>query len=406
MSRNPLDGRQVALGVTGSIAAYKAIGIASSLTQQGARVDVVMTPEATRLVQPLSFEAITRQPASVDMFELDTDGGIRHVTIGRAAEALVVAPATAHTIAKLALGLADDMVSATALSCAAPAVLAPAMESNMWRHPATREHIRTLRERGWTIVEPEVGHLASGAVGEGRLADPDVIVGAVRQLFAREGDLAGWRVAVTAGGTREPLDPVRYLSNRSSGKMGYAVAETARDRGAAVTLITSAGLQAPLALEVVQVERAVEMRDAVLAALPEIDVLVMAAAVADYRPIEAAEQKIKKHGRDLSMELTLNPDIIEQATERRGDLARPIIVGFAAETTDLVENARKKLQRKRLDLLVANDVSIEGSGFASDFNKVVILRRDGSESELPLLPKTEVAHLIWDEILAIEATRG
>jgi len=405
-SRNPLEGRRVALGVTGSIAAYKAVNIASALTQQGALVDVVMTPEATRLVQPLSFEAITHRSAAADMFELDSGGGIRHVTVGRAAEVFVVAPATAHSIAKLAIGLADDMVSATALSCAAPAVLAPAMETNMWQHPATQEHIRTLRQRGWTIVEPEVGHLASGAVGEGRLADPEAIVGAVKQVLGRDGDLGGWRVAVTAGGTREPLDPVRFISNRSSGKMGYAVAETARDRGAAVTLITSASLRPPYGMTVVAVERAGQMRDAVMSVLPEIDALVMAAAVADYRPVEAANQKIKKRAASLSLDLTLTPDILEEVMERQTDGKRPLIVGFAAETGDLVANARKKLEGKRLDLVVANDVSLEGSGFESDFNKVVILRRDGIDTELPLLPKTEVAHRLWDEALALRAHRG
>lgn len=401
-----LDGRRVALGVTGSIAAYKAVGIASALTQQGALVDIVMTSEATRLVQPLSFEAITHRPVAVDMFELDSQGGIRHVTIGRAADVFVVAPATAHSTAKLALGLADDMVSATALSCSAPGVLAPAMESSMWRHPATQEHVRTLRERGWTIVEPEVGHLASGAVGEGRLADPEAIIGAVKQVLARAGDLAGWRVAVTAGGTREPLDPVRYISNRSSGKMGYAVAEAARDRGASVTLITSAGLPPPFGLRIVEVEQAIEMRDAVLSTLAEIDALVMAAAVADYRPVEAADQKIKKGGERVAFELTLTPDILEEVMEGRGTGKRPIVVGFAAETNDLVANARKKLLAKQLDLIVANDVSLEGSGFASDFNKVVILRRDGSESDLPLLPKTDVANRLWDEVLAVSGPLG
>jgi phosphopantothenoylcysteine decarboxylase/phosphopantothenate--cysteine ligase len=402
-SRNPLEHRRVALGVTGSIAAYKAVGIASVLTQQGALVDVVMTPEAIRLVQALSFEAITHRPACADMFELDADGGIRHVTVGRAAEVFVVAPATAHSIAKLALGLADDMVSATALSCAAPGVLAPAMETNMWQHPATRDHVRILRERGWTIVEPEVGHLASGAVGEGRLADPEAIVGAVKQVLGRAGDLAGWRVAVTAGGTREPLDPVRYLSNRSSGKMGYAVAESARDRGATVTLITSAALPQPFGVKAVAVDQAAQMRDAVMSVLPEVDALVMAAAVADYRPIAAAGQKIKKHAERLSLDLTLTSDILDEVMESKVDGRRPLVVGFAAETADLVANARKKLQGKRLDLVVANDVSLEGSGFDSDFNKVVMLRRDGSETELPLLPKMDVAHRLWDEALALRA---
>jgi phosphopantothenoylcysteine decarboxylase/phosphopantothenate--cysteine ligase len=335
------------------------------------------------------------------MFALDTDGGIRHVTVGSAAEVFVVAPATAHSIAKLALGLADDMVSATALSCAGPGVLAPAMETNMWRHAATREHVETLRGRGWTIVEPEVGHLASGAVGEGRLADPEAIVGAAKQALGRAGDLAGWRVAVTAGGTREPLDPVRYLSNRSSGKMGYAIAESARDRGATVTLITTAALHPPYGVRTLDVEQASQMRDAVLSVLPEIDALVMAAAVADYRPAAVADQKIKKHPDAFSLDLALTSDILDEVVETRLDGKRPLVIGFAAETDDLVGNARKKLQRKRLDLIVANDVSLEGSGFESDFNKVTMLRRDGTETDLPLLPKIDVAHRLWDEALAL-----
>jgi phosphopantothenoylcysteine decarboxylase/phosphopantothenate--cysteine ligase len=398
-ARNPLDGKRVALGVTGSIAAYKAASIASGLIQLGAIVDVVMTPEAAQLVQPLTFQAITHRPVAMDMFHLLAETEIGHVSIGHAADAFIIAPATAHSIAKLALGLADDMVTTTALATRAPVVLAPAMETNMWRHVATQAHIATLRGRGWTVVEPESGHLASGAVGEGRLVAPERIVEVAKTVLGSRGDLAGWRVAVTAGGTREPIDPVRFISNRSSGKMGYAIAEAARDRGAGVTLITSAALPVPYGVRAVAVERAREMRDAVMAVLSEIDVLVMAAAVADYEPTEEADEKIKKTGHGLTLELLATPDILAEAAERRGAAASPILVGFAAETSDLVRNARDKLVRKRLDLLVANDVTLENSGFASDFNKVTIFRRDGGEADLSLMPKIEVAHFIWDEVL-------
>jgi phosphopantothenoylcysteine decarboxylase/phosphopantothenate--cysteine ligase len=273
------------------------------------------------------------------------------------------------------------------------------METNMWRHAATQGHVATLRARGWTVVEPDSGHLASGAIGEGRLAAPEQIVEVVKTVLGSGGDLTGWRVAVTAGGTREPIDPVRFISNRSSGKMGYAVAEAARDRGATVTLITSAALPVPYGVRAVAVERAREMRDAVMTIHSEIDVLVMAAAVADYEPSEAAAEKIKKTGQGLTLELSATPDILAEAAERRGGAASPILVGFAAETSDLLRNARDKLIRKRLDLLVANDVTLENSGFTSDFNKVTILRRDGGEADLPHMPKIEVAHFIWDEVL-------
>ncbi|MBM2811423.1 MAG: bifunctional 4'-phosphopantothenoylcysteine decarboxylase/phosphopantothenoylcysteine synthetase [Chloroflexi bacterium] len=405
--RNPLRGRRVALGVTGSIAAYKAVAIASSLTQQGALVDVVMTPEATRLVQPLSFQAITHRPVAWDMFELLAATEIGHVSIGHGADLLVVAPATAHSIAKLALGLADDMLGTTALATLAPGLIAPAMETNMWLHPATQGHLATLRARGWTVVEPESGHLASGASGEGRLAPPEMIVDVAKHLLAQGGDLSGWRVIVTAGGTREPIDPVRYVSNRSSGKMGYAAAEAARDRGAVVTLITTTGQQPPAGITTVDVEQATKMRDAVVAAFAEIDVLVMAAAVADYAPIEIAPDKIKKSGSSMLLELALTPDILGEVAGLGSNGQRPLIVGFAAETENLVENARAKLARKRLDLIVANDVSQPGGVFASDANKVTMIRSDGTSIDLPLLPKIDVAHALWDEVLAARrAGRG
>ncbi len=399
--RNPLAGRRVALGVTGSIAAYKAVSIASSLTQQGALVDVVMTPEAAQLVQPLSFQAITHRPVALDMFHLLAETEIGHVSIGRAADIFVVAPATAHTIAKLALGLADDMVATTALATRAPCVLAPAMETGMWRHPTTQQHVATLRQHGWHVVEPESGHLASGVRGEGRLAPPELIVDVLKHILARSGDLAGLRVVITAGGTREPIDPVRYLSNRSSGKMGYAVAEAARDRGAEVTLISTTGAPGPAGTIVQAVERAVEMRDAVVQALAEADVLVMAAAVADYQPVKAAAAKIKKREGLPSIELEPTPDILAEVSRARRAGGRPLVVGFAAETNDVLANARAKLAEKQPDLLVANDVTLEGSGFGTDTNKVTILDRSGAVHNLPLLPKLEVAHEIWDRVLVL-----
>jgi phosphopantothenoylcysteine decarboxylase / phosphopantothenate---cysteine ligase len=405
-SRNPLADRRVALGVSGSIAAYKAITIASSLTQQGALVDVVMTSEAAQLVQPLSFQAITHRPVALDMFHLLAETEIGHVSIGQAADAFVVAPATAHTIAKLALGLADDMVTTTALTTRAPCLIAPAMETGMWRHPATQEHVATLGRRGWHIIEPEAGHLASGATGEGRLAPPELIVDMVKHVLAQAGDLTGWRVVVTAGGTREPVDPVRYISNRSSGKMGYAIAEAARDRGADVTLISTTGARAPVGVTVVAVERAVEMRDAVVRAVRDADVLVMAAAVADYQPVKAAASKIKKRDGLAGIDLAPTPDILAEVGASRDPGSHVILVGFAAETNDLIANARTKLTEKRLDLLVANDVTLEGSGFGTDTNKVTILDRAGRAEELPLLPKGEVAHLLWDRILDVRASRA
>jgi len=400
-STNPLDARRIALGVTGSIAAYKAVAVASALVQQGALVDVVMTPEAAQLVQPLSFQAITHRAVSLDMFHLLAETEIGHVSIGRAAEAYVIAPATAHTIAKLALGLADDMVTTTALATTAPVVLAPAMETAMWRNAATQSHVASLRQRGWTIVEPGIGHLASGASGEGRLADPAWIVDVTKHVLAASGDLSGRRVVVTAGGTREPIDPVRFIGNRSSGKMGFALSEAARDRGASVTLITTVEPEPRAGVTVLRVERAAEMRDAVLALLPNVDTLIMAAAVADYAPAEAAAQKIKKGGQELSIQLALTPDVLADVAAVKAGAARPVVVGFAAETQDVLANAKQKLVRKGLDLLVANDVSRSDIGFGSDFNLVTLLYPDGRHVELPKLPKVDVAHAIWDAVIPL-----
>jgi phosphopantothenoylcysteine decarboxylase/phosphopantothenate--cysteine ligase len=389
------------LGVTGSIAAYKAVALASALTQARALVDVILTREATELVRPLSFQAITHRPAYMEMFHLLAETEIGHVTLGHEADVVVIAPATAHTLARLALGLGDDLLTTTVLATRAPLVLAPAMETNMLLHPATQGHLATLRERGGLIVEPGHGHLASGVVGPGRLAEPDAILDVIRGVLARRGDLAGWRVVVTAGGTQEPIDPVRVIANRSSGKMGYAVAQAARDRGAAVTLVTApTALAAPRGVDVVRVATAAEMCDAVLAAIRQADALVMAAAVADFQVAERRGQKIKKDGQRLTLELVPTPDILAAVAARPAPDGL-IVVGFAAESEDLVANARAKLQRKRLDLIVANDVTQEGSGFGTDTNQVALLDRWGAEELLPLLPKREVAHHIWDRVRAL-----
>ena len=402
MGRDVLNGKHVVLGVTGSIAAYKAVALASALHQAGALVDVAMTPEAAELVRPLSFQAITHRPVALEMFALLAETEIGHVTLGQRADAVLVAPATAHTLAKVAHGLSDDLVSTTILATRAPVVMAPAMDAGMYENPAVRENVQKLRERGYVIVEPDVGHLASGLVGRGRLADQEVILGTLRQALGHGGDLAGWRVVVTAGGSQEAIDPVRVVTNRSSGKMGYALAEAARDRGAEVILIAApTALPDPVGVATCHVQSAEQMCLAVLAALERADALIMAAAVADFRPRRAADQKIKKSEARLTIELEPTTDILAATIGRgRPDLVR---VGFAAESERLVENARGKLERKRLDLIVANDISLPGSGFAAVQNKVTILGRDGLEVDLPLLPKGDVAHAILDQVVRLKA---
>ncbi|MFN8632292.1 MAG: bifunctional phosphopantothenoylcysteine decarboxylase/phosphopantothenate--cysteine ligase CoaBC [Chloroflexota bacterium] len=405
MTREILHGKRIVLGVTGSIAAYKALTVASSLTKAGALVDVVMTPQATELIRPLAFQATTLRPVAVEMFGMLNQTEISHVSLGHHADVVCIAPATAHTLAKLALGLADDLVTTTCLATRAPLVIAPAMDADMYDHPAVQANVQTLRERGATIVEPSYGRMASGLVGQGRLAEPPEIVDTLRIVLARDGDLQGWRVVVTAGGTREAIDPVRYISNHSSGKMGYAVAEAARDRGASVVLISApTALTPPLGVDVRRVESAAQMHDAVMAALPEANLLVMAAAVADYRPSTVAEQKIKKRDDDLTLHLAKTTDILAATAALANE--RLVRIGFAAESQDLLVNAADKLERKQLDLIVANDISRTDSGFGTDDNAVVLLDRRGEARELPLLPKREVSDRILDEALAIRAARA
>ena len=396
--RSVLAGKKIVLGVTGSIAAYKAAYLASDLTQRGALVDVVMTEPATRLIAPLTFQSLTKRPVHVDMFRLIDNADITHVSLGVNADVIVIAPATANTIARMAHGLADDLLTTTVLAARCPIVLAPAMDAGMYESPATQDNVAKLRGRGVVVVEPEMGRLASGMVGLGRLASLEEIVGRIRWVLGQNGDLAGTSILVTAGGTQEPIDPVRVITNRSSGKMGYAIAEAALDRGARVTLVSApTAIDPPVGVEYVPVTTAEEMRAAVRAKLGRMDALIMAAAVADFRVERVAEQKIKRGESGLQLTLVPNPDILAETAGEDGEKV-PLRVGFAAESDRLVERAREKLVRKKLDLIVANQVDSSGSVFGSDLNEVVILDSAGHETEVKLAPKLEVAHQILDQL--------
>ncbi len=394
-----LNGKRILLGVTGSIAAYKAVELLRLLTGRGAEVQVVMTEAATRFVAPLTFETLSRQPVLLDMWSLAYSHRIGHIEATQRADLFVVAPATAQTLARLALGLADDFLSCIYLASRCPVLVAPAMDCDMFAHPALQENLKRLHDRGVFVVEPDTGPLASGLVGRGRLAELAEILAAVERVLAPTQDLAGRVVLVTAGPTREPLDPVRFLSNRSSGKMGYAIAEAAAARGARVILVSGpTALSAPTGVDVIHVETAQEMYEAVLAKLPAAAVVIKAAAVADYRPAGKAERKIKKEQAVREIALEPTPDILAEVGKRKG---QQIVVGFAAETDDLVANARKKLQRKNLDLVVANDVSQPGAGFDADTNAVKILDPQGTVEDVPTLPKRQVADRILDRVVTL-----
>ena len=396
----PLSGRTIVLGVSGSIAAYKAVEVTSRLVQAGATVEVVMTEAATKFIGPLTFRGITGREPFVDLWATAGPHAEPHVALGRSADLYLIVPASASTIARIAHGLADDFVSLTALAMRGPTLIAPAMDALMWANAATQQNVATLRARGVEFLGPVEGRLASGEVGAGRLMEPAAIVAHARARIGREsGDLAGKRIAVTAGGTREPADPVRFMGNRSTGKMGHAVAEAARDRGADVVLITSAELAPPGATEVVKVETAHQMLDALEAHIASCDALIMAAAVADYRPAEALDRKQKRGGLERwSLELERNPDLI--ASIQREGLIK---VAFAAETDDVLQNAAHKLAAKGAHLMVANDVSAKDAGFAVDTNRVVILDRDGGCDELPLLSKYDCSQRILDRVAALLA---
>jgi len=386
-----LRGRFIVLGVTGSIAAYKSVELARRLTQAGATVQVVMSRSAAEFVRPLTFQALTYRPVEMEMFQIQDERAAGHVAMGRLADVVVIAPATAHIIARLASGFSDDLIATTVLATDAPIVLAPAMETHMWQNAATQANVAILRARGARIVEPESGPLASGDVGPGRLASLERIEAAVAEALVGSQALAGRRVVVTAGPTLEPIDPVRFVSNRSSGKMGYAIAAAAADAGAEVFLVSGpTALRVPAGTQLVPIETAEQLRDAVLGLLPNADAVVMAAAVADYRPIETMERKIKKRdaGKELSLRMTENPDILKAIVAARRPGA--IVIGFKAETGDATAEAGRMLREKKLDLVVANDVSEPGSTFGSDTDRVTFVSADGVEA-LPLLAKTEVA---------------
>ena len=389
----PLAGKHVVLGVTGSIACYKALDLASKLVQAGALVDTIMSYGATQFVTPLAFRSITHRAVVTDSFDPDSEYSVEHVALAQQADVVVVVPATVHCIAKLALGLADDPLTTTIIAAIAPLVVAPAMDGNMYDHPATQANLSTLKERGVVIAGPGTGRLASGLRGVGRLLETPELLGHITYVMGRDGDLAGRTVVVSAGGTMEPLDPVRVITNHSSGKMGYALAEAARDRGASVVLVTApTNLADPALVKVVRVRTAQQMGEAVQEHAEQVDALVMAAAVADYRPAVEAEQKIKKADDELIIHLAKTTDILKTAT------GRFVRVGFAAESENLVQNAKSKVTSKELDLIVANDITAEGSGFGTDTNKVTLIDRNLAVEELPLLSKYDVSNRIWDRV--------
>ncbi len=395
-AHTPLSNRRVVLCVTGSIAAYKSAYIASDLVKLGARVDVVMTESAQRFVGSATFAALSHNPVVTSLWEQNSEISIDHVALGTKADCIVIAPATANSLAKLALGITDDAVTATVLASSAPLVLAPAMDADMFGSASTQSNVATLRERGTIVVGPESGRLASGLVGEGRMSDPSDIVDAVRVAIGfRHGDLVGRRVVVTAGGTREPVDPVRVITNRSTGKMGYAIAEAARDRGAETILISAAtGMRAPWGVETINVSTVDEMCAATLPAAASADVLVMAAAISDFRPSTFTNEKIKKSGsKGITLELEEVEDWMPKAVG-----PRLVKVAFAAETGDAANRGAAKMAAKGATITVANDVTEPGSGFGTDTNRVDIVRADGSIEPLPLMSKYDVGNAILDRV--------
>jgi phosphopantothenoylcysteine decarboxylase/phosphopantothenate--cysteine ligase len=398
-----LSGKRIVLGVTGSIAAYKAVDLASKLTQAGAQVDVILTSAAEKFVTPLTFQSVTGRRAYTDNDLWGSEAHVLHVGLGHDADLLLIAPCTANTLAKLAHGQSDTLLTVTALASQAPLLIAPAMDGGMYEHPATQENLDTLKKRGVYIVEPAEGHLASGLTGVGRLPETQELIGHIRIVLGHQGLLAGKKVLVTAGGTQEPLDPVRVLTNRSSGKQGYALAQAASDAGAQVTLITTpTALSLPIGANVIHVETARQLLDAVLKEFPEHDVLIMAAAVADFRPKDVSENKIKKDGGVPQIDLEATDDILKAVAGQKDEAKRKqVVVGFAAESQNLLENASNKLQSKQLDLIAANDISANDAGFSVETNRITLLFADGRTESLPLLSKTEAADIIIEHIAAL-----
>ena len=398
---NPFLNKNILLGITGSIAAYKGAELASRLTQAGAKVNVLLTPAAEKFVSPLTFQSLTGSQCFTDADLWGGQAHIVHVQLGRTADLVLIAPASANTMAKLAHGLADNLLTITALAARCPLVIVPAMDAGMFSHSATQENVNLLRSRGVTFIGPEEGHLASGLEGKGRMSEVNDILGELRWMFSKNGPLSGKKIVVTAGGTRESIDPVRVISNRSSGKQGYAIALSALDLGANVTLITTpTALPAPFGAEVVKVETAEEMRQAVLEQLPGALSLIMAAAVADFRPVQFQEEKIKKDKGIKELQLEKTADILQEVARKKGTLNPGLrVIGFAAETEDLLHNAQKKLESKKLDMIVVNDVTAPSAGFNKDTNKVSLLFANGSSEDMPLMKKSEVADKIMQTLL-------
>lgn len=398
-----LVGKRVILGVTGSIAAYKAADLASKLTQAGAQVDVILTGAAEKFITPLTFQSVTGRRAYVDADLWGSEAHVLHVGLGHTVDLLIIAPCTANTMAKLAHGSADSLLTVTALAANCPLLIAPAMDGGMFDHPATQENLDTLKKRGAIVVGPAQGHLASGLSGTGRMLEPMEILSYARLALGQNGMLASKKVIVTAGGTQEPLDPVRVLTNRSSGKQGYALAQAALDAGAEVTLITTpTALTPPVGAQLVHVETAKQMLDCVVSESVDSDALIMAAAVADFRPRHQAKDKIKKEGGVPQIELEATEDILKTvSSQRRRERRRFVIVGFAAESRDLLENATSKLRSKGLDFIAANDISADDAGFAVETNRVTLLFADGRKESLPLMSKSEVAETIIERLAAL-----
>jgi phosphopantothenoylcysteine decarboxylase/phosphopantothenate--cysteine ligase len=401
---------KVALGITGGIAAYKAAELLRVLQDKGVEVQAVMTRHAGEFVRPLTFAALSGRKVITEMFgegggEANVESAIEHIAVAQSIEALVIAPATANVLAKLAHGIADDFLTTLALATKAPVIVAPAMNVNMWEHAATQQNVAALRARGVTVVDPDEGYLACGMTGAGRLASVMAIASVVFATLGLRDDLQGETLLVTAGPTEEPLDAVRYISNRSSGKMGYAIAEAGRRRGARVILVSGpTSIEPPAGVEIERVQTAEEMANSVIARLPESTAVVMAAAVADFQAVEVALQKIKKRQGLPSISLKPTRDILREISRRRRE--NQIVFGFAAETERLLENAAQKLRRKRLDLIVANEVTREGAGFDVDTNIVTLLRADGSTIRLEKMPKFDVANRILDEVVELRKKKG
>jgi len=397
---NPINGTQIILGVTGSIAAYKGVEIASTLTKQGALVDTVLTESAEEFISPLTFQSVSGRKAYTQKDLWGTQGHVVHISLARKAGLIIIAPASANTIAKIAHGIADNLLAVTVLAARCPILIAPAMDAGMYSNPATQLNVAKLKERGFTFIGPESGHLASGLKGPGRMTEPTDIIAHVRYMLSRQNQLQGKHIVVTAGGTAEAADPVRILTNRSTGKQGYALAQAALDAGSDVTLISAPShLAPPAGASLIEIESAAEMNDAVLESIPSADALIMAAAVADFRPANFVSEKIKKSAKLTQLDLERTEDILQNVAKLKSQKKLELkVVGFAAESENLKENAREKMHKKKMDMIVANDISDPEAGFGVDTNKVLLMYSDGSTEQLPKMKKIEVAEKVLQHL--------